>query len=201
MSTVLPDFKDREGKWVISFWDNSKKQSYCSRIGNLYCSLKQRCKAGGSMHRKHPSYRNCTLSDLFKDPQTFGDWYTSQIGYEEQGWHLDKDLLLKGNKHYSEDTCVILPQQINAFLVKCGARRGEHPIGVSLRKRNGKFLASLSTDGFPRQLGSFDTAIEAFMCHKAAKEAHARVLAERWYGKIDIRAYNALMSYTVEITD
>jgi hypothetical protein len=51
---------------------------------------------------------------------------------------LDKDILYKGNKIYSPDTCVFVPQEINALFVKNDANRGDLPIGVfyTLTKTN-----------------------------------------------------------------
>ena len=43
--------------------------------------------------------------------------------------------------------------------------------------------------------------IEAFNAYKTAKEIYIKELANKWEGKIDIRAYEALMNYAVEITD
>ena len=50
-------------------------------------------------------------------------------------------------------------------------------------------------------LGSFNAEIEAFNAYKTAKEAFVKEQASKWKGKIDDRAYNALMNYQVEITD
>ena len=47
----------------------------------------------------------------------------------------------------------------------------------------------------------FNTELEAFNAYKEAKENHLRELANKWNGKIDERAYQALINYTVEITD
>ena len=43
--------------------------------------------------------------------------------------------------------------------------------------------------------------IEAFNAYKKAKENYLKELANKWKGKIDPRAYEALMNYEVEITD
>ena len=47
----------------------------------------------------------------------------------------------------------------------------------------------------------FNTELEAFNAYKEAKESFVKEQAEKWKGKIDNRAYDALMSYKVEITD
>ena len=43
--------------------------------------------------------------------------------------------------------------------------------------------------------------IEAFNAYKKAKEVFVKEVAEKWKSQIDERAYEALMKYTVEITD
>ena len=50
-------------------------------------------------------------------------------------------------------------------------------------------------------LGYFNTEIEAFNAYKKAKESFVKEQAEKWKGKIDERAYDALMNYEVEIDD
>ena len=47
----------------------------------------------------------------------------------------------------------------------------------------------------------FKTELEAFNAYKKAKESFVKEQAEKWKGKIDPRAYEALMNYQVEITD
>ena len=50
-------------------------------------------------------------------------------------------------------------------------------------------------------LGYFKTEIEAFNAYKIAKEAFVKEQANKWKSEIDIRAYEALMSYEVSIDD
>ena len=49
--------------------------------------------------------------------------------------------------------------------------------------------------------GVFNTELEAFRAYKVAKESFVKEQAEKYKSQIDPRAYNALMNYTVEITD
>ena len=46
------------------------------------------------------------------------------------GWELDKDILVKGNKIYSPDTCCFVPKEVNTVFTKRQSKRGDYPIGV-----------------------------------------------------------------------
>ena len=152
--------------------------------------------------KRYPTYEGCRVSENFKSYEYFYEWCHKQIGFGNEGWQLDKDLLVKGNKVYSEDTCVFIPQEVNSLLVKNTASRGEHLIGVYWSKTHKAFVARVNKNkGSPEWLGSFNTELEAFNAYKTAKESFIKEQANKWKGKIDERAYNALMNYTVEITD
>ena len=166
----------------------------------LWCHMFERCYSD-AYKKKYPTYEVCKVSDNFKSYEYFYEWCHKQVGFNKE-WHLDKDLLIKGNKVYSEDTCVFLPSEINSLLTKREALRGEHLIGVSWCKKANAFKASVNKNkGKQEHLGYFKTEIEAFNAYKEAKESFVKEQAEKWKGKIDERAYNALMNYTVEITD
>ena len=151
---------------------------------------------------KYPTYKDCEASENFKSFEYFYEWCNNQIGFGNEGWQLDKDLLIKGNKIYSENTCVFLPNEINILLTKRTALRGEYLIGVSWSKTNKAFVAQINKNkGKQEYLGSFATELEAFNAYKTAKESFVKEQADNWKSQIDIRAYNALMNYTVEITD
>ena len=167
----------------------------------LWHSMLTRCYSD-TYKNKHPTYIDCEVSDKFKSYEYFYEWCHKQIGFNNEGWQLDKDLLVKGNKVYSESTCVFIPSEINLLLTKSTASRGKHLIGVSWNKRNNAFVAMVSrSKGKPEYLGYFKTEIEAFNTYKTAKEAFVKEQANKWKSQIDLRAYEALMNYTVEITD
>ena len=167
----------------------------------LWNSMLKRCYSDCSK-KKRPTYEGCEVSNKFKSYEYFYEWCHSQIGFGVEGWHLDKDLLVKGNKVYSEDSCVFLPSEINMVLVKHTPSRGKHPIGVSWHSKSKTFIAQVNKNkGKPENLGYFKTEIEAFNAYKTAKESFVKEQAEKWKSKIDGRAYDALMNYRVEITD
>ena len=168
---------------------------------DLWYSMLRRCYSD-SLKKKYPTYIDCEVSDKFKSYEYFYEWCNKQIGFNNKGWHLDKDLLIKGNKVYSENSCVFIPHAINSLLIKCDASRGEHLIGVCWNKKDNAFVAHVGKSKGKREyLGLFNTEIEAFNAYKIAKEAFVKEQANEWKDQIDPRAYEALMNYTVEITD
>ena len=167
----------------------------------LWQRMLERCYSDG-FKKKNPTYIDCEVSENFKSYEYFYEWCYKQIGFGVGGFELDKDLLLKGNKVYSENTCIFIPAEINLLLIKRDASRGEHLIGVSWCKRDKAFVAQVSRNkGKPERLGYFKTEIEAFNAYKKAKEVFVKEVAEKWKSQIDERAYNALMNYEVEIDD
>ena len=167
----------------------------------LWNSMLKRCYSDCSK-KKRPTYEGCEVSDNFLYYEYFYEWCHKQIGFNNKDWQLDKDLLIKGNKVYSENTCVFIPSEINSLLINCTASRGEHLIGVSWSKTHKAFISQVSKSKGKRwYLGLFKTEIEAFNAYKQAKENFIKEQAEKWKSQIDLRAYEALMNYQVEITD
>ena len=171
----------------------------------LWCGMLKRCYSD-TYKKKYPTYIGCEVSENFKSYEYFYEWCNQQVGFDNDGngnpFHLDKDLLTKGNKVYSEDSCVFIPAEINSLLTKCTASRGKHLIGVCWHNASKSFIAMVNKNkGKSEHLGCFKTEIEAFNAYKEAKESFIKEQANKWKDKIDERAYNALMNYTVEITD
>ena len=167
----------------------------------LWQSMLKRCYSD-ALKKKYPTYEGCEVSDNFLHYGYFYEWCNKQIGFGNKYWQLDKDLLVKGNKVYSENTCVFLPQEINTLLTKREASRGKHLIGVCWHKANKAFMAMVNKNkGKQKTLGSFNTELEAFNAYKQAKESFVKEQANKFKSQIDPRAYDALMNYQVEITD
>lgn len=195
MATV-PDFKLANGEWAKELRNGMTPRSY-TRAVKYYWGMMSRVAPGGSQQIKRPLYANASCT--FVDFQEFAEWCQDQIGYTS-GFQLDKDLLVKGSKVYSKDTCVFIPQQLNTLLIKRDRGRGEFPLGVC--RAGNQFMAQCSV-GVGRQeyLGVFGTPESAFAAYKVFKEDYIKQQANKWRSQIDVRAYEALMSYEVLITD
>jgi hypothetical protein len=151
---------------------------------------------------KQPAYKGCTVAEEWHNFQTFAKWFDENY-YEVEGerMELDKDILVKGNKHYSPETCVFVPKTLNTLLIKASVRRGLLPIGVS--KNNGKYQANCynTSVGKLEYLGRFDNPEDAFLVYKEYKEQNIKKVAEDYKSRIPEILYSALVNYKVEITD
>ena len=145
---------------------------------------------------KQPTYKGCTVDERWHNFQVFAEWYENNY---KEGFALDKDFLVKGNKVYSPEMCRFLPREINGILSKKD-KVSNLPTGIKIRK-NGKFQAVISIDKVRFSLGTFFTIEEAFQAYKTAKEKRIKELADKWKDQIHNDIYQALYNYQVEITD
>lgn len=149
---------------------------------------------------RHPTYAGTSVALEFHRFAEFSEWAMQQVGWNGDGFQLDKDLLVRGNRTYSPATCVFLPRAVNVLLTRGNGNRGALPIGVKVFRHTG-YSARMKIDGQDTRLGIFKTVGDAFAAYKRAKEENIKRIAELYRCQIDPRAYTALMAYEVEITD
>lgn len=152
---------------------------------------------------KEPTYYNCEVCEEWHNFQNFAKWYEENY-YEVEGqsMNLDKDILIKGNKIYSPQTCVFVPQNINKLFTKRQNHRGEYPIGVSWHKKDKAFRVCVSDgNGKLIYLGNFSNSHEAFLIYKINKELIIQEIANIYKDSIPLKLYNALIEYKVEEND
>lgn len=141
-------------------------------------------------HLRKPTYINCSVCKEWLYYPTFKEWFDENY---VEGWQLDKDLLVNGNKIYGPNTCIFVPTQINTLFNGHDRARGEYPVGVSYNKRDGKLQAHIRIDGKQQHLGCFEDAEEAHKAYLIAKKANVIRMAEVWKDKIPSKLYEALI--------
>lgn len=139
----------------------------------------------------------------------FYEWLHSQPNfdkwYNNKKWAVDKDILVKGNKIYSPETCCLVPNNINILFLTRKKSRGNLPIGVHYKEETKKYMAYCSSGkrGTHDYLGLYESKEEAFLAYKNHKESKIKQVAEEEFfkGNITKKTYDAMMKYEVEITD
>lgn len=156
-----------------------------------------------------PHYKDCSISEEWIHFSDFNDWCHAQENWDKviansSSFHIDKDIIVKGNKIYGADYCNFVPANVNVMFVKRQDMRGDLPIGVSTTT-NGRYRSrcSMKNIGEKEANGVFDTPEEAFAFYKRNKERLIKEVAKKEYeqGNIVKRCYEAMLKYEVEITD
>jgi hypothetical protein len=191
----------------VGYLGTGKYMAYINRIATpQYASWKhmlERC-YDDKLHKKFSTYKNCKVVEEWHNFQNFAAWYDQNYyNVEGERMHLDKDILHKGNKIYSPETCVFVPNSINTLFTKRDSARGDTPIGVTYVKRDNIYAARcMNGKGKGRKsLGSHSTPEEAFYAYKSYKEQLIKHIAEEYKEFIPHKLYQAMITYKVEITD
>ena len=152
--------------------------------------------------KKEPTYIDVVVEEWLFNFQNYCEWREENY-YEINGerMELDKDILLKGNKIYSRDTIIFVPQRINSLFTKCDASRGDCPIGVCYDKKANKYVAYCNTLKGRKHLGSYNTSQQAFKVYKAFKEAYIKEVANEYKNRIPKCLYDAMYNWEVDIND
>ena len=175
---------------------------------NKWMNMLKRC-FDNKYKEKRPTYKDTACCERWLYFANFLEDF--EILKQEYSWNeneklnLDKDILHKGNKIYSLENCVLVPDYINSLFIKRDAKRGEYPIGVCYNKGAKKYQAFCSINGKQISLGLYNTPEEAFNAYKQAKEQEIKRVANECVSKgfitKDSRLYKAMINYQVKIDD
>lgn len=143
-----------------------------------------------------PSYTGTTVCADWHRSDTYWMWAEKQVGWLEEDYHQDKDILLYGNKQYNPDTVVFIPQKLNTFLVDCRKVRSEYGQGVY--KKGNRFKVCIWNNNKPISLGQYKNLEDA-----TAKFAEAKTNIGLEWGRrlqagefeVDQRVIDRMLNY------
>lgn len=160
-----------------------------TKVYDVWNSMMKRC-----YDNKRPTYKDCSVSPRWLNFQVFGDWFENNyiIGFE-----LDKDLLIKGNKVYSEETCTFIPQCLNKFIANNRICSADGCSGVTWHKRDKKWVAQISDvdNNTNLHLGYFHKQNDAVDAYKRARITMAHKLKHEMmlkYGITDLKILDSI---------
>ena len=159
-----------------------------------WTSMIRRCYSE-KYHKYKPTYMDCSVCEEWRYYSNFEKWFKENY---HEGFVLDKDILIQGNRIYSPETCCFVPPYINGLLATNNKKRGKLKIGVYFHQ--GKYVAQCGINRVQRCIGAFDTEDEAHEAYKNAKYAEIeRVATEALKdGKINKRIYDGLLRFTIK---
>ena len=170
------------------------KYSPTLKSSTLWRGILRRCYCPVSLLRS-PTYKGCTVHSSWHNFQNFAKWYEENyIPVKYEDFHLDKDLLVTGNKIYGPETCCFVPPEVNHLFTELSRKKKTLPIGVSSEgSRN--YSASISIDGKYQYLGSFKTIEEARETYILTKEKSIKRVASKYREYLLPELYNKLINY------
>lgn len=139
--------------------------------------------------RTHPSYIDCSVCPEWHNYQVYAQWWHENY-YDVPGEKVqfDKDILVKGNRIYSPEYCLFVPQRINLIFQ---GKRISNPLATGVLQRGNKYVAMYNT----KSLGSFVLLEDAIEAHDKAKRKAIINVANEYKDKIPTRVYEALINY------
>lgn len=160
-------------------WTNILRRCYCPKTQEL-----------------QPTYKGVKVSEAWLTLSNFKKWYDTHFIIGQQ---IDKDILNRDSKIYSEDTCRFVPQYINTLLVERTKNADSPPRGVYFNASKGKFRAYMGKEGKSYHLGYYDCPQEASNAYVKAKEAYVKVVAKVAYikGEICSEIYQSMLVWKV----
>lgn len=179
---------------------NDLQNMSATREYQLWVDMIKRSKSE-NLKNKRKTYIDVDCSDDWLLFSKFLKDVSEMKGFENKKWQLDKDILVKGNKIYSKETCCFIPREINNLFIKSASRKGDYPTGVYFDNYLGKFRACISVGKKQIKYGMFNDPDLAFLEYKRIKEDHIKDVANRFKGDICPRVYKSLINYEVSIND
>jgi len=154
---------------------------------NTWCNMLERCYEE-KLRYKHPTYANCYVCDDWHNYQVFAKWYYSNYYHiDGERIQIDKDIIENGNKKYSPQFCILVPQKIN-LVFQNKSKKSNLPTGIRLTS-NG-YVATYNT----KNLGRFKFLEDAIEAYNAEKKNHIVELANIYKNRVPMNVYEALIN-------
>lgn len=153
------------GVGIMDIRHNEASAEY-KRIHKTWVGMLQRCYSE-EWSRKSPTYKDCTVCPEWLTFSNFRKWMLEQ---DWEGLELDKDLLVRGNKVYSPETCIFVSRKVNLLAIDRNKLGGKYLTGVGQPNVFGNYPATCSKDGVSHYLGAFRTELEAHEAYKTFKK-------------------------------
>lgn len=142
---------------------------------------------GKIINIKEPTYKNCTISEEWLNFQNFADFYYKNC--LDFSFQIDKDIILKNNKHYSSETCCFVPNEINMLF---RSYEKENIYGEGIRLKTDRKIPKFTAQFRNIYLGKSENLETIQKIYFKAKEQYIHQLAEKYKKYLKSEIYTLL---------
>ena len=174
-----------EGKY--SYQSNGEVNT----VYDIWKNMLRRCYSD-KLRWKYPAYEDCEMCDEWLNLQNFCEWYFENYYDVGDGgrMHIDKDILFKGNRIYSPEKCIFVPQRINMVFTKKNRNTdADLPTGIH-RAVNG-YSAMYNT----KSLGVHKSLDKAIEIYNIEKRIHIKQVVEEYGDRLPFRISSILLNW------
>ena len=185
-----------DADYKVTWQDENGKQVMCP-VYRKWVNMLTRA-YDKKFHIKYPTYIGATVSEEWLRFSVFSNWLVKQPRWQNRA--IDKDILISGNKLYSKESCLLIPQHINKLLNDNKASKGKFATGVSYHKQRKKYQANINIDGKQKHLGYFTTPSQAEIAYLIAKSDEIARQAQP-FKHTEPKLYQALIAHSCHFFD
>ena len=142
------------------------KKSY-----SVWSGMLNRC-----YNKKHPNkaYIGCSVCEEWYNYTNFEKWFDENYyTIDGEEIELDKDILIRGNKIYSPDTCIFVPKRINSLFISLN-KNNNKTIGIDWKEKIHKYQVRCCFENDRKYIGVYSTEEESFNAYKQFKESYVK---------------------------
>lgn len=201
---LVQGFGINDSEEIIT-WRIDGKKYFCPYYSKWRGAL-SRCNNTNGLS---PTYEDCEVSLDWKYFTDFKKWATVASFGRPKDLDLDKDILVKGNRIYSPETCVFVPSYVNRVLVDNRSNRGTLPWGVSYSPKDKRskserikpYRVEITSFNKRTWLGNFFTPEEAHAVWQLNKAEAIEKVINKYATEFcfDERVADALMARVIQL--
>lgn len=167
-----------------------------------WVNMLSRCyyEKGINVIKGYSTYTDVTVDKSWFNFQVFAEWYTKESNRIHRidstlKLNLDKDIISPELRVYSENTCCLIPSDLNtAIIVKQNVKNNKMPSNF-VKRSNGKYHVTFTAMNDSVKLADFNTELECVTAFITAKEQYIKFLANKYISILSENVYHTLINY------
>lgn len=178
----------------LTFYKTEEGKTELIQAYKTWTGIIDRCYRPGH-EVKFKAYADCSVCKEWKYFSNFKKWFDENY---IEGFDIDKDILIKGNKVYSPEACCFVPRVINLIFAKNKTRKSNLPRGVKYKKYGNRYSAEISIDNKNKLIGYFKDVDSAAEAYNQARKEYISEIADRYKNVLKPEVSKALKELTLD---